>query len=493
MTGTTENAAHSEPQLSRAEEILRAREARVLVWSLAARLVSFTIAGSLSLLHLLRVLPPGGGAEADSDAYGVLALAISMGAAVWYGLTLARRRAWLTQVGLGAVVVDTVFLAALPVLWWYGSPAGHSSPGFLIKGELLGIGLVMIVINSMPLRSLYAALMTLSVFGIHGAATLFVLARPDVAIASGYLEHGTTAAVSPGVLTVRMIILLLIGSALTVLTKAARRTIHDAVDLEVANFEIKERQTEMIMEGKMSAVRSLVAGVAHEMNSPAGVIRSSVGVVEKCAHRLNEQVGSSDRNGARVSQMLRLLTESATSARQALERISGLVRSLRDFAQLDEAERQPANLNKSLDGALALVPSATRGSVEVIREYDDIPEIVCRPQELNQVFYTLLKNAFEAMAGDGTLLLRTRIEGRHVRVEVGDSGPGIPREKLASLFELGFSSEKGRVTMGMGLPVAQRIVDRHGGSLAASSRLGDGTTFTISLPVRATELLRAIR
>ena len=115
------------------------------------------------------------------------------------------------------------------------------------------------------------------------------------------------------------------------------------------------------------------------------------------------------------------------------------------------------------------------------------------PQELNQVFYTLLKNAFEAMAGAGTLLLRTRIEGRQVRIEVVDSGPGIPPGKLSSLFELGFSSEKGRVAMGMGLPVARRIVDRHGGSLTASSRLGDGATFTISLPIRASEPVRAIR
>ena len=488
-----DNARGTEPELSRAEQILRAREARVLVWALAARLVCLAIAGSLSLLHLLRVLPPGVGAETDSDAYGVLALVLVIGSVVWYGLTLARRRAWLTQVGLGAVVVDSVFLAALPVLWWYGSPAGHSSPGFLIKGELLGIGLLLIVINSMALRSLYPALMTLSFLIIHGAVTLFVFTRPGVTIASGYLDHGTTAAVSPGVLAIRAIILLLIGSALTALAKAARRTIQDAVDLEVSNFEIKERQTEMIMEGKMSAVRGLVAGVAHEMNNPAGVIRSSVDTVEKCAHKLNEQVGASDVNGSRVSQLLGLLSESGESARQALERISALVRSLRDFAQLDGAELQRIDLGKSLDGALALVPSETRGRVEVIREYGDIPAIVCRPQELNQVFYTLLKNAFEAMAGQGTLRLRTETEGPNVRVEVTDSGPGIHPEKLATLFELGFSSEKGRVAMGMGLPVAQQIVDRHGGSLTASSLLGEGATLTVSLPVGTLEPTRTIR
>ncbi len=118
---------------------------------------------------------------------------------------------------------------------------------------------------------------------------------------------------------------------------------------------------------------------------------------------------------------------------------------------------------------------------------------MCRPQELNQVFYTLLKNAFEAMAGQGTLRLRTETERPNVRVQVTDSGPGIHSEKLATLFDLGFSSEKGRVAMGMGLPVAQQIVDRHGGSLTASSRLGEGATLTISLPVGTLEPMRTIQ
>ena len=489
----TDNAPGAEPELSRAEQILRAREARVLVWALITRLAALGIAVGLSVLQLWGVIPLGVIAESELEAIAVIVLAGTIGGMVWYGLTLARRKLRLSQVGLGVIVSDTIYLAALPTLWWLNIPEGSPSPAPIVKGGLFGVGLLLIVINSIALRPLYPALMTLSVFAVHAVLVVLIFNGPGLTITSSYYEHANSPALNPGVLVIQAIILLFVGTSLTLLARAARRTIQDAVDLEVANFEIKERQAEMIMESKMSAVRGLVAGVAHEMNNPAGVIRSSVDTVEKCAHKLNEQVGASDVNSSRVSQLLGLLSESGASARQALDRISGLVRSLRDFAQLDGAELQRIDLGKSLDGALALVPSETRGRVEVIREYGDIPAIVCRPQELNQVFYTLLKNAFEAMAGQGTLRLRTETEGPNVRVEVTDSGPGIHPEKLATLFELGFSSEKGRVAMGMGLPVAQQIVDRHGGSLTASSRLGEGATLTISLPVGTLEPTRTIR
>ena len=354
---------------TRAEEILRAREARVLVGALIIRLVAQGIALGLAGLHLCRVIPMGIIAESDSEAIAAIVLAGTIGALVLYGLSLARRKLRLLEVGLGVIVVDTIYLAVLPTIWWLNLPEDFPSPGAVVKGALFGVSLLLTVINSMALRPLYPALMTLSVFVVHVVLAVLIFDAPGVAITSSYYEHANSAALNPGVLVIQAIVLLLIGASLTLLARAARRTIHDAVDLEVANFEIKERQTEMIMEGRMSAVRSLVAGVAHEMNNPVEVICSSVDTVEKCTERLNEQLGASDQNGSRLSRLLGLLTESGASARQARDRISGLVHSLRDFARLDETALRSVDLGRLFYGTLALVPADTRGDAEVIREY----------------------------------------------------------------------------------------------------------------------------
>ncbi|MCP5116248.1 MAG: HAMP domain-containing histidine kinase, partial [bacterium] len=353
----------------------------------------------------------------------------------------ARRGRRLSQVGYGAVLLDTLFLCALPVMWWNTSMGQGESPAFILKGELFAIGMLMMAVNTVPLRPVYPALMTLGLFVVHTTLAVIVLNHPAVTMTSSYLVHLTTPALNTGVVAIRTLILLIVGVSLTLLARAARRTIHDAVALEISNLEIKERQAEMLLESKVSAVRTLVAGVAHEMNTPAGVIRSSVDTIVRCGEKLD-----GDRK------LITLMKESGVTARQAVDRISDRVRSLEDFARLDQAEVQLTDLRKSLDSALALISPETKGQVDVVRHYEAIPNLAVRAQELNQVFFTLLNCSLDAMAGAGTLHLTT-------------------------MFDIGFRAGKGRMTMELGPPMARQIVERHGGSLTASSQ-----SFTVSLP-----------
>ena len=120
----------------------------------------------------------------------------------------------------------------------------------------------------------------------------------------------------------------------------------------------------------------------------------------------------------------------------------------------------------------------------MIKDYEDIPEIECRPKELNQVFMTLLTNAFQAMDGEGELRLRVSSRNDQAVVEISDNGKGIPPEKLESLFDIGFGAKQARMSMGLGLPTAKNTVDGHGGELSVESELGKGTTVRITLPIQ---------
>src|SRR5690606_1289945 len=129
------------------------------------------------------------------------------------------------------------------------------------------------------------------------------------------------------------------------------------------------------------------------------------------------------------------------TARQGVERMHRLVETLREFSSLDESEVRSSDLRQDLDTVLALMEPAKVGGVEVVREYDAIPPVRCRPRELNQAFFTILTNAFEAMRGEGRLRIATTHVDQEVRVTIADSGPGIPEDRLASLFDIRFGEK----------------------------------------------------
>ena len=265
----------------------------------------------------------------------------------------------------------------------------------------------------------------------------------------------------------------------------------ESIRLAEEMFQIREKQAQLIMREKMAALSNLVAGVAHEMNTPLGVAISSMTTVERCAAQISDtldpaQSGTNVRSDARLSLALSLLKESSRTTNEAGRRMAGLVGALRDFASLDEVELQKTDLRAGLDATLALIHGDKIGSVRVLKDYEEIPPVYCRPQQINQVFMTLLVNAFEAMDGDGTLRIHTAANGNHVTVEIADSGRGIPHEQMGKLFEIGFAAKSTRMSMGLGLPTSRNIIDRHGGSLSVESEVGRGTTFRISLPVHST-------
>jgi two-component system NtrC family sensor kinase len=158
---------------------------------------------------------------------------------------------------------------------------------------------------------------------------------------------------------------------------------------------------------------------------------------------------------------------------------------LRNFARLDEAERKKVDLHEGLESTLTLARHQLENRIQVVRDYGDLPEIDCFANQLNQVFMNLLMNAAEAIEAKGTITISTRAHGDAVTVAFSDTGTGIPAEMLPKVFDPGFTTKGVRVGCGLGLAICYKIVTEHGGRVEVQSQMGQGTTFTLYLPVSA--------
>jgi signal transduction histidine kinase len=267
-------------------------------------------------------------------------------------------------------------------------------------------------------------------------------------------------------------------------------------DLE-EQFEVKKRQllesqSQLIQTEKMAALGSLVAGIAHEINTPLGSLNSNNDIFLQSFQRVKGFLESHPIEGspARVEELqglFEILDETIQTNRMASERILKIVRSLRNFARLDEAERKKADIHEGIESTLTLVAHELKRRIAVVKEFGNVREIECFPNQLNQVFMNMLVNASQAIEGEGEIRIRTWEEGDAVRIAISDNGRGIPREIQSKIFDPGFTTKKAGLGTGLGLSICLKIVRDHGGRIDLESETGRGTTFTIVLPIRQRE------
>jgi len=167
----------------------------------------------------------------------------------------------------------------------------------------------------------------------------------------------------------------------------------------------------------------------------------------------------------------------------AAAKIATIVTSLRRFVRLDEAEWQVADIHDGIDSAIDLMSSEFEGKAEIIKHYGEVPRIYCAPGSCNQVIMAVLRNALESLTDQGTITIRTGIEGEYLRIDITDTGRGIPEEDLGRVFDPGFTTKGVKVGVGLGLAICYDIVtQRHGGRIDITSELNKGSTVTIRIP-----------
>jgi signal transduction histidine kinase len=148
------------------------------------------------------------------------------------------------------------------------------------------------------------------------------------------------------------------------------------------------------------------------------------------------------------------------------------------------------DLVKGIESTLSLLHSLIKDRVTVVKDYQTLPRVVCHPAHINQVFMNILTNAAEAIEGDGEIVIRTRVVKDGVRIIIKDTGPGIPYEHLSRLFEPFFTTKSVGKGTGLGLSICEGIVRHHGGRIAVESRLGEGSVFSVELPLEPPKEVR---
>jgi ligand-binding sensor domain-containing protein/nitrogen-specific signal transduction histidine kinase len=250
----------------------------------------------------------------------------------------------------------------------------------------------------------------------------------------------------------------------------------------------KQEEAERIQTAKMRSLRQLVAGLTHEMNNPIGVISSSTDVFSRTVRKIRAILTQEDpqepKENKQLAKMLTVLKNTSQTSKVASERIARIVNDLRNFVRLDEAEWQGADVREGMDSAIALMELEFSSRIKVTKDYGDLPKIRCSPSSLNQVFMSILRNASEAIEGEGEIKVRTFIQDGHINIEISDTGRGISSEDFDRIFDPGFTTKSEGIGVGLGLSICHEIiVDEHKGRIDVSSELGKGTTFTISLPL----------
>lgn len=284
-------------------------------------------------------------------------------------------------------------------------------------------------------------------------------------------------------------------------------------DLENRNSELARRkaelehvQAQLVHSEKMASLGQLAAGIAHELNNPAGFIFSNMAVLPHYLSRLErmlstyEGISLHDADAERIrmaksetgyDSILGDLTSIAADSYSGAERIRDVVQNLRLFSRLDEAEFKQIDLHEGIESTLRLLSKYyTSSFITLKRDYGNLPPVDCYAGQLNQVWMNLLVNAAQAI-GDapGEVRIKTRCEHQRVITSISDTGKGIPAEHINKIFDPFFTTKPVGEGTGLGLSISHGIIARHHGALNVASVLGVGTTLTVSIPVN-TELIQ---
>lgn len=280
---------------------------------------------------------------------------------------------------------------------------------------------------------------------------------------------------------------------------------------------LQKAQVQLVQQEKLSMLGQLVAGVAHELNNPISCIISNLAPANHYFASLTKVVKLYQQYCPEIPELQQALEAEdiefviedfqklLNSMELSSDRIKDISVSLRNFSRLDVRTKVPTNLHLGLDSTLVILRHRlkardSRPEIQVIRQYDNLPEVKCYPGQINQVFMNLLANAIDAVEecfdSEGTnedaqcktqpsiSILTEQPDEKKVRICITDNGKGMTEEVKQQIFAPMFTTKPMSKGTGLGLSIAyQIVVERHGGQLSFESKWGEGTKFSIELPL----------
>jgi len=280
-----------------------------------------------------------------------------------------------------------------------------------------------------------------------------------------------------------------------------RRHLEDQnIELATQKATLQRLQAQMVHSEKMASLGQLAAGVAHELNNPAGFVFGNMELLQNYLAQLEKLLKVYDQlvlpqdssiSVAEVKQDIaydRLMTELASIAsdcREGAQRICDVVKNLRLFSRLDEAELKHVDIHEGIESTLRLLSRYyTSGRLHLLKDYGELPRVTCYAGQLNQVWMNLLVNAAQSVTEDGEVKITTEVDGDSVVVTISDTGKGIPEDELSRIFDPFFTTKPVGEGTGLGLSISYGIIERHEGTITVKSTLGVGSNFRVRIPVR---------
>lgn len=279
---------------------------------------------------------------------------------------------------------------------------------------------------------------------------------------------------------------------------------------------LQDTQIQLVQSEKMATLGQLIAGIAHEINNPLGFITNNLEFAQEGVQGLMEHLQLYQQEYPQPTEtildhseridleyVLEDLPNLLDSIKIGSDRIQQLSVSLRKFSRKDKNKPVESDLHDGLESTLLILKhrlksSANRGAIEIIKEYQELPQILCYPEQLNQVFMNLLANSIDALDerceknGDSsseesyTITIETEFisDRSEIQIRVTDNGLGIPEDIQSQIFDYQFTTKPAGKGTGLGLAIAHQIIQHHDGILKCHSIPQQGTTFTIALPIK---------
>ncbi|WP_104403085.1 sensor histidine kinase [Vibrio penaeicida] len=266
--------------------------------------------------------------------------------------------------------------------------------------------------------------------------------------------------------------------------------------------KLEETQTQLIQSEKMASIGQLSAGIAHEINNPVGFVNSNLQTLKTYTDDLLSALGkietlatSTPNLHTKIQSILNdyqvdfikddvsdLLSESLEGA----SRVMSIVKNLKDFSHVDKAEWTESCIKEGIEATLKIMNNQIKYNIEVQTDYDcDLPKVYCQPMQVNQVILNILMNASQAIDDVGKISIKVQKKNDNVKISISDNGNGIPNQIISKIFDPFFTTKPVGDGTGLGLSVSYGIIKNHKGNIDVESKIGQGTTFIITLPINS--------
>lgn len=277
-------------------------------------------------------------------------------------------------------------------------------------------------------------------------------------------------------------------------------------DLREALQQLKQMQNQLVRAEKMAGIGQLAAGVAHEINNPTGFVLSNLNTMQKYVNNFFHYVNSMeilvkstvsrDPAAQNISEKVRQIIDSddycylksnlpevIKESLDGLKRIKSIVSNLLEFASSSEKQKCSVDVNTEIESAVMFLDDEIDKKGQIVTTLGNLPKILANPQQLKQMFVNMIHNAMQAIGSDGRIVISTEEKDKYIIITISDNGSGIPVDVLPNIFNPFFTTHEVGNGVGLGLSIAYRVIEGHNGNVDVKSETGQGTTFTIRLPI----------